>query len=119
MNWVLDKSKPICPQIVEQISLLIATGQIQPGEKLFSVREVAVAAGVNPNTVQRSFEQLEQQGILFSQRGAGWFAAEDISLAKNTLETLKNEKTAQYIDSMQALGMTFDQIKNYVKEWEQ
>lgn len=117
MEWVLDKKRPLCPQICEQICVRIACGVFSPGEKLMSVREVAVEAGVNPNTVQHSFEQLEQQGILYSVRGLGWFVDEDTSAAKETLQQLIREKTDAYFAAMSALGLSGEETKNYVKEW--
>lgn len=118
MNWVLDKKRPICPQICEQICVHIAGGRFAPGEKLLSVREVAVEAGVNPNTVQRSFEELERQGVLYSVRGSGWYVAEDINVARETLKHLLEVKTATYFEQMSALGLTPEETKKYVEEWE-
>ena len=117
MHWVMDKKRPLCPQICEQLCVRIACGVYAPGEKLISVRELAVEAGVNPNTVQSSFTQLEQQGIVYSVRGLGWFVDEDITAAKRCLEELIKEKTQAYFQSMQALGMHEEEIKDYVKEW--
>ena len=118
MNWSLDKTKPLCPQICEQVCLKIALGEFSPGEKMFSVRETALNAGVNPNTVQKAFEKLEQDSILYSVRGSGWFVCEDISKARETLEELVYDKTDKYFTSLNALGMNNDEIKNYVKEWD-
>lgn len=118
MNWTLDKSKPLCPQLCEQVCLKIALGEFKPGEKMFSVRETALNAGVNPNTVQKAFEKLEQDSILYSVRGSGWFVCEDISNAKETLENLVYDKTDNYFTSLNSLGMSNDEIKNYVKEWD-
>lgn len=118
MKWTLDKGKPLCPQICEQVCLKIALGEFRQGEKMFSVRETALLAGVNPNTVQKAFEQLEQNKILYSVRGSGWFVCEDITPARQTLETLIADKTREYFTALNALGMDNDAIKNYVKEWE-
>ncbi len=118
MKWTLDKAKPLCPQICEQVCLMIALGEFKPGEKMFSVRETALNAGVNPNTVQKAFEQLEIDGILYSVRGSGWFVCEDISKARETLETLVAEKTRDYFLALNALSMDNETIKNYVKEWD-
>ena len=118
MRWSIDKNKPVCPQISEQICLRIAIGALRPDEKIFSVREAAIGAGVNPNTVQRAFETLEQQGILYSVRGSGWYVAQDTSNAQNTLKQLQQEKTLAYFEGMRTLGMNDDQIKTYVKEWD-
>ncbi len=117
MNWVLDKKRPLCPQICEQVCLHIALGNLPPNERLFSVRDAAIAAGVNPNTVQRAFEQLEQQQILYSVRGSGWYVAEDITPARETLDQLHAAKTQDYFAAMSALGMSPADIKHYVEEW--
>ncbi len=117
MEWILDKDRPLCPQITEQVCLRIALGVFAPNERLLSVRETAVAAGVNPNTVQRSFETLELQGILYSVRGSGWYVAQDISKACDTLARLRAEKTEMYFSQMSLLGLDGQAVKEYVKEW--
>jgi DNA-binding transcriptional regulator YhcF (GntR family) len=117
VEWKLDKNRAICPQICEQVCLRIALGEFAPGEKLLSVREVALAAGVNPNTVQHSFEILEQKSILYSQRGSGWFVSEDISAAKRSLDEMIAEKTREYFAAMDALGISGEETKKYVENW--
>lgn len=118
MRWTLDKAKPLCPQICEQVCQKIALGQFKAGDKMFSVRETAMLAGVNPNTVQKAFEKLEQDRILYSVRGSGWFVCEDISPAKQALDDLVRDKTQAYFEALYALGMSTHDIKNYVKEWD-
>lgn len=117
MTWNLDKNKALCPQICQQLCARIATGQIQPGEKLMSVREVAVAAGVNPNTVQSAFTQLEQQGILYSVRGTGWYANPDTTAARELREKLVQEKTTAFFAELAAMGISPAEVKEIVKEW--
>lgn len=117
MEWKLDKKRPVCPQICEQFCLKIARGYYKPEERLPSVREIAMSAGVNPNTVQRSFEELEHKGILYSVRGSGWYVAEDISKAKEILGKLQMKKTAAYFEEMTLLGLEPAEIKKYVEEW--
>lgn len=117
MNWNLDKSRPICPQICEQLCAHIALGNFAPGQRLMSVREVAVSAGVNPNTVQRAFEQLEQQGVLYSVRGAGWYVAEDIHSAQDMQSTLADTAVCEFFAKMAALGYGTQETKNIVKEY--
>ena len=117
MQWKLDKDRAICPQICEQVCVRIALGEFSPGEKLLSVREVALAAGVNPNTVQHSFEILEEKGILYSQRGSGWYVSEDTALAKNTLKSIIEEKTKAYFEAMDSLGLSAEETKKYIEAW--
>jgi len=117
MDWVIDKNRPICPQLCEQLCLRIATGVYAPGEKLLSVRDIAVLAGVNPNTVLRSLEELEQKGILYSVRGSGWYVEEDTAPAKKVFAGILAQKTAAYFAAMEILGMDAGAVKEYVKEW--
>lgn len=119
MDWIIDKNRPICPQICEQLCLRLAAGQYAPNGKIPSVREIAVAAGVNPNTVQRSLEELESRGVLYSVRGSGWFVGEDIAHAREVLDGILAKKTAEYFAAMAVLGMDAAAVKEYVKEWKE
>ena len=118
MVWKLDRNRPICPQICEQLSVMIASGEIKANERLMSVREVALEAGVNPNTVQKAFEQLETKGLIYSVRGSGWFVDTEGS-AKDTVEKIIFDKTSEYFEEMKRIGLTTEQIKNYIKEWKE
>lgn len=118
MNWSLDKKRPICPQICEQLCVKIASGEFKANEQLLSVRQVAVQAGVNPNTVQKAFEQLDAQGLIYSVRGSGWYVNDNIETAKKSVENLIKDKTASYFSEMLKLGLTVDEIKNHIKEWD-
>ncbi len=117
MGWNLDKKRPLCPQICEQICVLISKGELKPGDRLMSVRDVAVSAQVTPNTVQKSFEQLEQKGVIYSRRGSGWYVSEESSLAGDVREDLIRSKTETYVKDMHSLGLTGEDIQKYVKEF--
>lgn len=118
MGWKPDHGAPICPQICKQMCVRIAKGSLEPHSKLLSVRELAVKLGVNPNTVQRSYEQLEQQGVLYSIPGTGWYVSADTAAAKNAVEQLIREHTATYFAEMENLGLDMAAAKQVVKEWE-
>ena len=115
MDWILDKKRPICPQLVERLCILIASGEIGAGERLMSVRDVAVSAGVTPNTVQKSFEQLEQFGVIYSKRGSGWYVSDDNSVARDMLSGLVRSKTGAYIADMRSLGLNDSTIIETIK----
>ena len=117
MQWNLDKNRPICPQLCEQICVRIAAGKLKPGERWRSVREVALEAGVNPNTVQKAFGVLEQQGLIYSVRGSGWYVGEQIITAQQTVEQLKKSKTEAFFEEMKLLGQTKEQVKKIIEEW--
>ena len=66
---------PIFKQIVQQIRNGIASGVFKPGEMLPSLRALAIELTVNPNTVQRAYDELEREGVAFAKRGVGMFVA--------------------------------------------
>ena len=76
MQWNFDGNAPIYSQLVEQMKLGIVSGEWLPGQRIPAVRELAVEAGVNPNTMQRALQELERQGLLFSLRTSGRFVTE-------------------------------------------
>lgn len=116
MNWKVNKDKPICPQLYEYICMKIVTGDFKSNEKLLSVREFAMTVGVNPNTVKRSYELLEQDGIVYSVRNSGTYVSEDISIAEETIKKLRCEKTEEFFSEMEALGLNIEETKKFVKE---
>ncbi len=105
MDWVIDKNRPICPQIKEHICVGIATGVYQKNERLRSVRETALDAGVNPNTVQKAFTELERDGLIFSKVGSGWYVTDSDTVAKEQLDRLIREKTVRFLAEMQNVGV--------------
>ncbi|MCI1982782.1 MAG: GntR family transcriptional regulator, partial [Oscillospiraceae bacterium] len=68
MPWNLQSDRPIYSQLIEKVQLLIVSGVYPAGSKLPSVRDLAAEASVNPNTMQRALAQLENEGLLYSQR---------------------------------------------------
>lgn len=117
MEWTLDKNRPISPQLCEKLAVMISVGECKPNERLMSVREVALSAGVNPNTVQKSYEELERKGLIYSVRGSGWFVNSDITVANDLVNDLIKEKTKVFFEDMVKLGLDPGKIKKYVEEW--
>ena len=76
MDWSFNNDMPIYTQLVDKIKLSIVSGQLPPGEKLSTVRDLAAEAKVNPNTMQRAFQELERAGLVFSQGSIGRFVTE-------------------------------------------
>lgn len=84
MSWEFDRDRPIYAQLVEQLQRAIVSGAYAPGAKIPSVRELAAEAGVNPNTMQKALTELEQLGLLNTQRTNGRYVTEDTSLIATT-----------------------------------
>ena len=107
MQWNIRDDAPVYAQLVEHIKLAIVSGEFPLGSRLPSVRELASEAGVNPNTMQRAFAELEREGLVLTQRTAGRTVTEDAL----RIETVKRRLAAAAIQtfwvSMRLLG--FDQ----------
>ena len=116
MKWNINKSRPICPQICEEICLGIKNKKLLPKEKIYSVRELALKLGVNPNTVQKSFDILEEQGIIYSIRGSGWFVSENVQLANEVVEQIIQKLIDDFIKEMGILGYDVNMTLDYLNE---
>lgn len=115
MTWTLDKSRPICPQIGELICVAIAKGALAANERLPSVREIALEAGVNPNTVQKSLEELERRGVIHSVPCSGWYVNENRSVAAQEVNRLRTKRAEEYLLAMAQLGCDADDAAQYLK----
>lgn len=118
MQWKFDGNAPIYTQLVDQMKLGIVSGEWIPGQRIPAVRELAVDAGVNPNTMQRALQELERQGLMFSQRTSGRFVTEDREMIEDAKRTLANRHISAFIRQMQALGYTRQQIVALLEESE-
>ena len=98
-------SRPIYEQVRDALRQLILSGAIAPGEKLPSVRELAASLAINPNTIQRSYRELEHLGLIYTVAGKGAFAAEDGLAAQRRKEELLAE-VAALAREMKTLGIT-------------
>ena len=110
MEWNFRSDQPIYSQLMQRLSEAIVSGIYAPGEKLPSVRELAVEAGVNPNTVQRALADLEREGLVFSQRTAGRFVTENENMITNARLRLADERGEEFLRSMKALGCSKEEV---------
>ena len=104
MNWRFNSDMPIYTQLISQIKFAIVSGELPPGERMSTVRDLASEAGVNPNTMQRAFQELEREGLVFSQRSSGRFVTEDVSIIEKAKMALAQEHISKFISSMERLG---------------
>ena len=110
MAWTLDSGRPIYAQIIERVQLDIITGRYKPGEKLPSVRELASEAAVNPNTMQKALSELEQSGLLYTQRTSGRFITEDTELIHRIKNDLATMQVREFIRKMRQMGIGDNEI---------
>ena len=117
MKWEFKNGIPIYLQIIDQIKRQIVSGEPAPGSRIPAVRDLAQEAGVNPNTMQRALTQLEQEGLLYTQRTSGRFVTQEEEIMKQTRMQLSDEYIAELFKHLQQLGLSRDDIVEAVSEW--
>ena len=110
MGWHFDADRPIYMQLLELIQQRIITGTYGPGEQLPPVRELALEAGVNPNTMQKAMAELERTGLIHAQRTTGRFVTEDAQMIRDLRQQLALDKIVGFLQSMQELGYEKEEI---------
>ena len=106
MSWTLDNDRPIYLQLMERIQMDIIAGVYQPGDKLPSVRDLALEAAVNPNTMQKALSELERSGLVYSQRTSGRFITEDTEMLTQMKKELATEHIQEFFQKMEQLGFS-------------
>lgn len=106
MDKQLQENMPIYMQIMQKVREAIASGELAPGARVASVRELAGAFAVNPNTMQRALNELEREGLLVSERTSGRFVAKDTTQIDAMRRQLAEEAAARFRREMQTLGFS-------------
>ena len=110
MSWEFQDHLPIYAQLMDTLKRRIITGRYLPGEKLPSVRELAAEAGINPNTVQRAFSELEREGLIYTQRATGKYVTENANEIKSARQALAKTQVAEFLSNMQSLGYSVGDV---------
>ena len=118
MDWKLTDGRPIWQQLTEQITLRILKGEYPPGGRLPAVRDLAVQAGVNPNTMQRALAELERDGLVYSQRTAGRFVTEDQAMIASAKRSLAERHIQAFLEAMTHLGYGREEILTLLRQEE-
>jgi len=118
MNWKMAGDKPVYQQIMAALRGAILKGELIPGQKVPSVREVAAEAQVNPNTVQRAFSELEREGLLMGGGTSGRTVTTDETvLAAMRQETLQ-ELARECMERFAVFGVTLAQAAQLLLDLE-
>ena len=116
MDYIFDNERPIYIQLVEKIRLEIVSGKLKLGERLPSVRELALIARVNPNTMQKALGQLEDEGLIYTERTNGKFVTDNKELIEKIKKELAEEKVNNYLNDMKNIGITYQEAVIYLQE---
>ncbi len=116
MEWKLDDSRPIWPQLKEQLIIAIVAGEYNMGGSFPTVRELAEDAGVNRNTMQRALSELEHDGFVTTNRTAGRTVTTDEGLVTRMKESIAKKSIEKFIREMAAIGYSADDVVKMIKE---
>ena len=97
MDKQLQENMPIYMQIMQKVREAIASGELAPGARVASVRELAGVFAVNPNTMQRALNELEREGLLVSERTSGRFVTKDTAQIDAMRRQLAEEAAARTV----------------------
>ena len=110
-----NSSVPIYLQLMNDIKLQIVSGQLQQGEKLASVRDLAMHYEVNPNTMQKALSELERENLVFSQRTSGRFVTIETDRIQSLRQKMANEHLDALVKALSSMGYSNDEIIELIK----
>jgi GntR family transcriptional regulator len=111
-----DNNLPIYLQIMQYIKRQIVTGTLKAGDKIPSVRELAAELQINPNTVQRTFQELEREEVVETKRGLGRYVTSEESKIMTIKKEMAGELLERFLTGMQELGIEEQDIVNIVAD---
>ena len=108
---------PVYRQLIDQVQAGIASGALNAGEQLPTVRQVAVDLAINPNTVSRAYREMEIRGLLDTQQGTGTFVADRrVEFSKDERERQLLQLTGEFVSRAGAAGFTLKQLIKALKD---
>ena len=116
MDYIFSDDRPIYIQLVEMLRFQIVSGRLRMGERIPSVRELALTAKVNPNTMQKALVELESEGLVFTERTNGKFVTNDMELIEKVKKNLAKEKIRNYLNGMKDIGIDKAEAIKYLQE---
>ena len=117
MSEQFDASRPSYAQLVERLKARILAGTYPPGGHLDSVRDLAAAAEINPNTMLRALAQLEAEGLVRTERTNGRFVTEDTELIEQLRAEAARNMAAEFLEKMRSIGYTPQQTTELLERW--
>lgn len=106
-----DERSPIYEQIVLHFCRRVVKGELVPGERIPSIRDLAMELSVNTNTVQRAYQEMERRQIIYSKRGTGYFIVEGGELMSDIKTEMVREAITRFLEEMRSLGFSGDEIR--------
>lgn len=116
IEFNFDNDRTIYIQLVDSLKKYIISGKIKPGDRLPSVRDLALMIKVNPNTIQRALSELEDASLIYTERTNGKFVTCDKEIIAKYKNDLIKKETDFYLSCMNELGLSKKEVIKYLKE---
>lgn len=116
MAWNFTQDSPVYLQIAKRIIMSVLSGEYSVGEQIPSVRQLALEAAVNPNTVQHAFQELEDEGIIISKGTMGRFVTEDTAVIEQCRKKLAEQLVRNFVSQANRLSVPKEQIITMLEE---
>ena len=110
---------PIYLQVINELKKKMVKGELKPGEKMPSSRDLAVEYKVNQNTAARIYREMEMQGWCFTRRGIGTFVSEEENMFQNLKKEMASELLKNFMHEMSGLGYKKDDIIDQIAEYKE
>ncbi len=117
MNFEFNNNIPIYIQLVEQLKIHIISGKLEAGERLPSVRDLALQTKVNPNTMQKALAELEELGLVFTERTNGKFVTKNQELIEKIKTEYAKEIAEKYFSGMKSIGFSKLQAVEFLEKF--
>ena len=114
MSFDFNSTVPIYVQLVDKIKRDVISGKLKAGERLPSVRLWALEMQVNPNTMQKALAELEDTGLIFTERTNGKFVTEDSALIETLRRKYAETLSAEFLENMRSLGFNSEEIAQII-----
>ena len=116
MEYQFTNDKPIYLQLMDYFKAQIISGELSEGSRLDSVRDLAVKAKVNPNTMQKALSELERIGLVRIERTSGRFITDDKEKINSMKKELAESEIDAFLEKMKAMGFEKEEIIKIIEE---
>ncbi len=116
MQLNFNSPKPIYMQMVDEVKRALVRGELSPGDKIPSHKERAQMSQVNPNTVQRAYQEMEREGLTETLRGQGTFIRHDPEMLMRIRSEMAHAAVQQFIEEMRGLGIDAEETERLLRK---
>lgn len=116
MNVNFNKRDPLYEQVVRHFKEEIAAGKLAPGQEVPSRRELASQLKINPNTAQRAYKEMEEQGLIHTESNSPSKITEDQSILGAVQDELLGEAVSSFVSAIRPIQVPLDKVMGLIKE---